>query len=80
MAPAPTPIIKFLRYLNPFPKNLGDLLKKFDKILVPEMNNGQLVKIVRDKYLAPAEGFNKIKGLPFATEELVEKINAVLKA
>ena len=69
-----------LRYLNPFPKNLGDLLKKFDKILVPEMNNGQLVKIVRDKYLAPAEGFNKIKGLPFATEELVEKINAVLKA
>ena len=49
-------------------------MKNYDHILVPEMNNGQLVRILRDKYLVPAEGFNKIKGIPFSSEELYSKI------
>ncbi len=68
-----------VRYMNPLPKNLGDLLKKFDKILMPEMNNGQFVRIIRDKYLVPAIPFNKIQGLPFFTKEIVEKVKEVLK-
>lgn len=68
-----------LRYINPLPKNLGEILSKFDKIIIPEMNNGQLVKIIRGEYLVPAQGFNKVKGLPFATEELTAKINEVLQ-
>jgi 2-oxoglutarate ferredoxin oxidoreductase subunit alpha len=67
-----------VRYMNPLPKNLGDLLKKYDKILMPEMNNGQFVKIIRDKYLVPAIPFNKIQGLPFFTKEVVEKVKEVL--
>ncbi len=63
-----------VRYIQPFPKNLGELMKNYDHILVPEMNNGQLVRILRDKYLVPAEGFNKIKGIPFSSEELYSKI------
>lgn len=69
-----------VRYMNPLPKNLGDLLKKFDKILMPEMNNGQFVRIIRDKYLVPAIPFNKIQGLPFFTKEIVEKVKEVLNA
>jgi 2-oxoglutarate ferredoxin oxidoreductase subunit alpha len=63
-----------VRYISPLPKNLGELMKNYDHILVPEMNNGQLVRILRDKYLLPAEGFNKIKGIPFSSEELYNKI------
>ncbi|MCX6189623.1 MAG: 2-oxoacid:acceptor oxidoreductase subunit alpha [Bacteroidetes bacterium] len=64
-----------LRYLNPFPKNLGDILKNFKHVLVPEMNNGQLVKIIRDKYFIDATPLNKIQGLPFRVEELREAID-----
>lgn len=67
-----------LRYLSPFPKNLEYLLKGFDKVLVPEINNGQLVKLIRDKFLIPAEGFNKIKGLPFTVGEVIDKIAEIL--
>ena len=67
-----------VRYMNPLPKNLGDLLKKYDKILMPEMNNGQFVKIIRDKYLVPAIPFNKIQGLPFFTKEVVDKVKELL--
>lgn len=63
-----------VRYMNPFPKNLGELLKKYEKVLVPEMNNGQLVKIIRDKYFVDAIPFNKIKGIPFTTQEIKNKI------
>ncbi len=69
-----------VRYMNPLPKNLGDLLKKYDKILMPEMNNGQFVKIIRDKYLVPAIPFNKIQGLPFFTKEVVDKVKEVYNA
>jgi 2-oxoglutarate ferredoxin oxidoreductase subunit alpha len=67
-----------LRYINPLPKNLGEILGNFDKIIIPEMNNGQLVKIIRSEFLVPAEGYNKVKGLPFATEELTAKIKETL--
>ena len=67
-----------VKYLNPLPKNLGDLVKKFDKVIMPEMNNGQFIKIVREKFLVDAKGLNKIKGLPFATDEIVNKVKEVL--
>ncbi|HXS54934.1 MAG TPA: 2-oxoacid:acceptor oxidoreductase subunit alpha [Hanamia sp.] len=67
-----------LRYVRPFPKNLGQLIKNFDKVLVPELNNGQLVKIIRDQFLVDAKGFNKIKGVPFNKAELVDEIKKML--
>ena len=67
-----------LRYLNPLPKNLGDVLMRYDKVLVPEMNMGQLVMVLRAKYLVDAQGYNKIQGKPFKTSELERKIEQVL--
>jgi 2-oxoglutarate ferredoxin oxidoreductase subunit alpha len=67
-----------LRYVRPFPKNLGQLIKNFEKVLVPELNNGQLVKIIRDQFLVDAKGFNKIKGIPFTKAELVDEIKKML--
>lgn len=63
-----------LRHLKPFPKNLGEILFNFDKVLVPEINNGQLVKVIRDKFMIPAIPFNKIKGVPITSTELKEII------
>lgn len=63
-----------VRYIQPFPKNLGDILKNYDTVIVPEMNNGQLVRIIRDKYLVDAKGISKIKGIPFAVEEIYQHI------
>jgi 2-oxoglutarate/2-oxoacid ferredoxin oxidoreductase subunit alpha len=59
-----------LRHLAPLPRNLGDLLRGFDKILVPEMNKGQLVNVLRAQFLVPAEGLNKVAGQPFKIEEV----------
>jgi 2-oxoglutarate/2-oxoacid ferredoxin oxidoreductase subunit alpha len=67
-----------LKHLNPFPKNLKELLSGFEKILVPELNNGQLIRLIRDQFLLPAIPYNKIKGLPFSAPELKEKINQLL--
>jgi 2-oxoglutarate/2-oxoacid ferredoxin oxidoreductase subunit alpha len=67
-----------LRYIRPFPKNLGDIIKNFDKVLIPELNNGQLVKIIRDVYFTDAEGYNKIMGIPFTKTELLEKMKEML--
>lgn len=67
-----------LRYLNPFPKNLGEILKNFETVLVPEINNGQLVSIIRDKFFVNAIGFNKIKGMPFTAGEIKEKVKEIL--
>src|SRR5467141_3066114 len=66
-----------LRYLNPFPSNLGDLLQRFDRVLVPEMNTGQLVQLLRAAYLVPAEGLNKVEGKPFKVAEIVQAIQGV---
>src|SRR6266850_505677 len=67
-----------LRYLNPFPANLGDLLQRFDRVLVPEMNTGQLVQLLRAAYLVSAEGLNKVEGKPFKVAELSAAIRASL--
>ncbi|MGN6294389.1 MAG: 2-oxoacid:acceptor oxidoreductase subunit alpha [Chitinophagaceae bacterium] len=67
-----------LRYLRPFPKNLGEILKNFETVLVPEINNGQLIKILRDVYLVDAKGYNKIMGVPITKTELVEEIKKYL--
>jgi 2-oxoglutarate ferredoxin oxidoreductase subunit alpha len=67
-----------LRNIHPFPKNLGTLLASYEHILVPEMNNGQLVRVLRDKFLLPAEGMNKIKGVPFTAGELLVKIKSIV--
>lgn len=69
-----------LRYVNPFPKNLGELLSGFDKVLIPEMNLGQLASLIRAKYLIPAHKFNKVQGLPFTVDELKNKILETLNS
>lgn len=66
------------RYLNPFPKNTAAVLKKYPKILVPELNAGQLLFLLRAKYLAPAEGLNKIQGRPFLVSEIEAAITGML--
>jgi len=68
-----------LRHIWPLPKNLGDLLKGFEMVLVPEMNNGQLVTVLRAKYLIPAEGLDQINGLPFKVSDLEREIRARLE-
>ena len=67
-----------IRYLKPFPKNLGEILYNFDKVLIPELNNGQLLSVIRSKYLVPAVGLNKVKGLPFSVGEIRAKIEEML--
>ncbi len=67
-----------LRHLRPFPKNLGDILKNYKHVLIPEINNGQLIKIIRDQYFVDAKGYNKIKGTPMTRTELVEAIQELL--
>ena len=68
-----------LRHLNPLPKNLGDVLKRYKHILVPEMNMGQLVMILRAKFLVDAQGYNKIQGKPFKQSEIEQKIDEILE-
>jgi len=67
-----------LRHLRPFPKNLGDILKNFRQVLIPEINNGQLIKIIRDKYFVDAKAYNKIMGIPITKTELVMKVREML--
>ncbi len=68
-----------LRYVRPFPRNLGDMIARYKHILIPEINNGQLIKIIRDKYLVDAVGYNKIKGVPITRTELVTAIGELLE-
>ena len=67
-----------LRYLNPLPANLGNVLRRYRKVLVPELNMGQLVWVLRAKYLVDAVGLNKIQGRPFKQNELEQKIDEML--
>ena len=67
-----------LRYLRPFPKNLGEIIKNFETVLIPEINNGQLIKIIRDQFLVDAKAYNKIMGVPITKTELVAKIKELL--
>jgi 2-oxoglutarate ferredoxin oxidoreductase subunit alpha len=68
-----------LRHLNPLPKNLGEVLKRYRRVVVPEMNMGQLLWVLRAKYLVDAEGLNKIQGKPFKQSEVEAKIEEVIR-
>jgi 2-oxoglutarate ferredoxin oxidoreductase subunit alpha len=63
-----------LRHLNPFPPNLGEVLRAYPKVLVPEMNLGQLIKLVRAEFLVDAKGLNKVMGQPFRAAEIERAI------
>lgn len=67
-----------LRYIRPFPKNLGSIIRNFDQVLVPEINNGQLIRILRDVYFTDAKAYNKIMGIPITKTELVLKLEEML--
>jgi 2-oxoglutarate ferredoxin oxidoreductase subunit alpha len=69
-----------LRHLNPLPSDLGEILGRYDKVLVPEMNLGQLVRLIRAEYLVDAVGFNKVQGRPFKVTEIVERCLRLLRA
>ena len=69
-----------LRYVRPFPRNLGEILKNFEKVLIPEINNGQLIRIIRDVYFVDAKGYNKIMGVPITKTELVVKLEEMLQS
>ena len=68
-----------LRYLNPLPADLGDVLGRYEKVLVPEMNMGQLLKLIRAEYLVDAVGLNKIQGRPFKVSEVATRIARMLE-
>lgn len=67
-----------LNYISPFPRNLEELLRGFERVIVPEINNGQLVRLIRDEFLIPAKPINKIKGRPFGVQELKDSILNIL--
>ncbi len=69
-----------LRYIRPFPKNLWQILGNFEEVLIPELNNGQLIRIIRDQYFVDAVGYNKIMGIPFTRTELIRKMRDILEA
>ena len=67
-----------LRHLNPFPKNLGDVLASFETVIIPEMNLGQLCTMIRARHLVDAIPFSKVKGRPFQIREIVRKVEEYL--
>ena len=67
-----------LRWLNPFPANTGDVLRSYDRVLIPEMNLGQLLKLIRAEFLVDAVGYNRVTGKPFKAGEIADAIEAVL--
>ena len=68
-----------LHYLNPFPRNLGDVLRSYDKVLVPEMNLGQLSLLIRAEFLVDATGYNKVRGRPFKSAEIADALTALIE-
>ena len=67
-----------LRHLNPFPRNLGEVLRRYDKVIVPEMNLGQLATLIRAKYLVDAQSYTQVRGLPFKAEQLADVLKEAL--
>ena len=67
-----------IKYMRPFPKNLGSIIAGFDKVLIPEINNGQLIKIIRDQYLVDAKGYNKVMGIPITKSEIIDTVLKML--
>ena len=68
-----------IRHINPFPANLGEVLLKYQNILIPELNMGQLAMLIRSKYLVDAEPMNKVEGKPFKLKEIYNKIKEILE-
>ena len=68
-----------LRHLNPFPANLGDVLARYDRVVVPEMNTGQLALLLRAKYLVDVRSHTAVRGLPFTTVELADVLSTTLE-
>jgi 2-oxoglutarate/2-oxoacid ferredoxin oxidoreductase subunit alpha len=68
-----------LRYLNPLPPDLGEIVRRYDRVLVPEMNMGHLLRLIRAEYLVDAIGFNKIQGRPFKVAEIVSRVQKLLE-
>jgi 2-oxoglutarate ferredoxin oxidoreductase subunit alpha len=67
-----------LRHLSPFPANLGEVLRSYDKVLVPEINLGQLALLLRGRYLVDVVSYNRVRGLPFRAAELADVIQDVI--
>lgn len=67
-----------LRHINPFPRNLGEVLKRYEKVVVPEMNLGQLATLIRAKYLVDAHSYNQVNGMPFKAEQLAEVLKEAI--
>jgi 2-oxoglutarate ferredoxin oxidoreductase subunit alpha len=68
-----------LRYLNPFPRNLGDVIRRYETVLIPELNLGQLRQLIRAQFLVDAVGYPKVQGRPFKVSEIVRKIQELLE-
>jgi len=69
-----------LRYINPLPRNLGDIISRFDRVLIPELNLGQLVKLIRTQFLVPAEAYSKCEGQPFLIDEIEDRIRQMMES
>jgi 2-oxoglutarate ferredoxin oxidoreductase subunit alpha len=69
-----------LRHLNPFPKDLGEVLRRYDAVLVPEMNLGQLSMLLRARYLVDVVGYNHVRGLPLRAAELADAITELVES
>lgn len=67
-----------IKWINPFPSDLGEILLKFQKILIPEINSGQLIKIIRSEFLIDAQGFNLVRGKPYTKSQIIDKIKEIL--
>jgi len=67
-----------LHHLNPFPRNTGEVVRGYEKVLIPEMNLGQLRKLIRAEFLVDAAGYNRVRGLPFRADELEQAIESML--
>jgi 2-oxoglutarate ferredoxin oxidoreductase subunit alpha len=67
-----------LRHLNPFPSNLGEVMGRFERVLIPELNQGHLAQLIRSEFMVPAEKYNKLRGQPFHVDELRAVIEKML--
>ena len=67
-----------LRWINPLPKDLGEIIIKFKNVLVPEINMGQLIKLIRSEYLVDAKGLNQVTGKPISASKIIETVNKII--
>jgi 2-oxoglutarate ferredoxin oxidoreductase subunit alpha len=67
-----------VRWISPLPKDLGEIIIKFKNVLIPEINMGQLIKIIRSEYLVDAKGLNQVNGKPISASRIVEKVNEMV--